>query len=128
VDASIAVPVRSPADRVARRILALPPDAPRVSLVDAQNAFHRSIFISASRCLLTYVLLPVLRPLLDLTRGVGPAVGIVLSAVSMVAIIFAARRFFAADHPWRWKYTVLGGGVFIFVVMQAVLDIAALVD
>lgn len=129
VDTTAAVlPVRSPADRFARRVLGLPPDAPRVSLIDAQSAFNRSILISATRCLLTYVVLPVLAPLVDLTSEFGPILGILLSAVSMVAIIFAMRRFFAADHPWRWKYTALGGGVFIFVVVQAVIDVAALLD
>jgi len=128
VDAAVTVPVRTPADRVARRVLGLPPDAPRVSLVEAQSAFNRSILISATRCLLTYVVLPVLRPLLDLTGGVGPVVGIALSLVSMVAIVFAARRFFGADHPWRWKYAALGGGVFIFVVVQAIIDLGTLLD
>jgi len=128
VEAAVIAPVRTPADRMARKLLGLAPDAPRVSLVDAQSAFNRSILISATRCLLTYVVLPVVRPLLDLTGGVGPAVGIALSLVSMVAIVFAARRFFGADHPWRWKYAALGGGVFVFVVVQAIIDIGALLD
>jgi hypothetical protein len=115
-------PVRSPADRRMRRVLRLPEDGPRVSFVEAQNAFSKSMYVSATRCLLTYIVLPVLAPLVDLSGGVGPVLGLVLSLVSMVAIVAATRRFFAADHAWRWRYTLIGGGVFVLLVVQAVVD------
>lgn len=119
-------PVRSAADRRARRLLRLPQDGPRVSIVAAQSAFSRSLWISATRCLLTYVVLPVLAPLVDLSGGVGPVLGLALGAVSMVAIGFSIRRFFAADHKWRWRYSAIGGGVFVLLVVQAVIDIVDL--
>jgi hypothetical protein len=96
--------------------------------MDAQRAFSRSIWISASRCLLTYVLLPILGPLLGLSGAVGPVLGLALGAVSMVAIVFATRRFFAADHRWRWAYAAIGGAVFVLLIIQAVIDVVALVS
>jgi hypothetical protein len=127
VDAVISVPARSAADRWARRVLRLPENGPRTSIIDAQNAFSRSIAISATRCLLTYVVLPFLVPLVNLSGVIGPVVGLLLGAVSMVAIVLATRRLFAADHRWRWAYVGLGGGVFVLLIVQAVIDIAALV-
>jgi len=38
------------------------------------------------------------------------------------------RRFWRADHRWRWGYTVLGGGILVLLVIQAVGDIAALIS
>jgi hypothetical protein len=125
--ADVAV-VRSPADRRMRRILRLPVDGPKTSIFDAQNAFSRSIAISAARCLLTYVFLPVLRPVVDLSGGAGPALGILLSVVSVVAIVAATRRFFAADHTWRWTYLCVGGAIAAWLVVQAGLDLADLLD
>ena len=84
--------------------------------------------ISAARCLFTYVLLPVLRPLIDLSGGVGPALGLAVGLVSMVAIAFSVRRFFAADHKYRWHYTVVGGSIFLLLIWQSVLDVQALLD
>ena len=110
-----------------RRLLLLPEDAPRVSLIDAQKAFSRSIVISGTRCLLTYIALPLLAPIVDLSGAVGPIIGLVLGVVSMVAIFFATRRFFAADHRWRWGYTAIGGAIFVFLVISVGFDIAALV-
>lgn len=117
---------RSPADRTMRRLLLLPVDGPKASIFGAEGAFQKSIAISAIRCLITYVLLPVLRPLIDLSGGVGPVLGLVVGAVSMVAIAFSVRRFFAADHKYRWHYTVVGGGIFVLLVWQSVLDVQAL--
>ena len=119
--------IRSAADRRMRRLLRLPVDGPRASLVDVHSAFSRSIAISATRCLLTYVMLPLLAPVIHLKGGLGPVLGLVIGAVSVVAIIAATRRFFAADHRWRWGYVAIGGTILVFLAVQAALDIADLV-
>jgi hypothetical protein len=125
--APLQAPVRSEADRRMRRLLRLPEDAPRGSILGAQNAFSRSIAISAVRCLLTYVLIPLVGLGAGVSGSVAPAIGLVLGLVSMVAIVFAMRRLFAADHKWRWWYAGIGGTVFVFLVVGTGVDIAALV-
>ena len=119
-------PARSGADRAMRRLLRLPEDAPGGSLLDAQNAFSRSLVLSATRCLLTYVVIPVLGPVLGLSGGVGPVLGLLLGAVSTVAIVAATRRFFLADHRWRWAYAGIGGAILVLLAVQAVFDVAEL--
>jgi hypothetical protein len=126
VPLTTAVPTRSPADRRMRRLLRLPEDAPRVSIIDAQHAFGTSIAISGVRCLLTYVVIPLLGPLLGLSGAVGPVLGLVLGTISMIAIFFATRRFFAADHKYRWWYAAIGGTIFVLLGVQAAIDIASL--
>lgn len=120
-------PERSPADRAMRRVLRLPEDAPRCSLFAAQSLFGKSIAISGIRCLITYIALPLLRPVVDLSGGVGPALGLVIGAISMVFIVLGVRRFFAADHRWRWWYAGIGGAILVLLTVQAVIDVAALV-
>lgn len=119
-------PTRSAWDRRARRLLALDPDAPRASLFGAHGAFSKSIAISATRCLITYILLPLMAPVVDLSGGVGPFLGLGLSIVSVVAIFFATRRFFAADHKYRWAYAGIGGGIVVLLVVQGIIDLVAL--
>ncbi len=120
-------PARSDADRFVRRLLFLDPEAPKVSILGAESAFQKSIAISAIRCLITYIALPLLRPVVDLSGGVGPVLGLVVGTVSMVAIVFAARRFFAADHKWRWGYGAIGGSILVLLTWQAVVDVRALI-
>jgi hypothetical protein len=115
----------SPLDAFMRRLLRLPAGAGAGQT--AEKAFGTSLLVSTVRCLLTYVLLPLLKPVVDLTGGVGPVVGLVIGAVSATAIVYSMRRFWRANHRWRWGYTVLGGGILVLLAVQAVRDVAALV-
>jgi hypothetical protein len=119
-------PARSSADVRMRRLLRIPDDAARGSARGAENAFSTSLVISGLRCLLTYLILPVLGPVVGVAGGVGPVLGLVAGTVSFVAIVASMRRFFRADHRWRWRYTAVGGVVLVFLVVQAVLDVAHL--
>jgi hypothetical protein len=120
VDSAVA---RSDADCAMRRVLRLPPDGPRPTRGAAQQAFSRSVWISAARCLLTYIVLPILGPVVGFSGRVGPVLGLTVGAVSMVAIVASIRRFFAADHRWRWRYTAIGGSILVLLVIQSVIDV-----
>ena len=111
-------------DAFMRRLLRVP-SAPGAEEA-ARKAFGASIALSTVRCLLTYIVLPLLKPVVDLTGGVGPALGLLIGTVSAVAIVASMRRFWAADHRWRWGYTAIGGGILVLLVIQAVGDVAAL--
>lgn len=119
-------PTRSPADRRMRRLLRLPPDGAPVSIFSANNALSSSIAISAIRCLFTYIAIPFLLPLVNLSGRVGPVIGILLSLASVTAIVIATRRFFGADHKWRWGYAIFGGTVLVWLVVQTGFDLADL--
>jgi hypothetical protein len=125
--APMPTPIRSDADRRMRRLLRLPEDAPQGSILGAQNAFSRSIAISAVRCLLTYIVIPAVGLAIGISGAVAPAIGLVLGVVSMTAIFFAMRRLFAADHKWRWWYTGIGGTVFVFILVGTAIDLGALI-
>ncbi len=113
-----------PADAFMRRLLRVRTgEATREA---AQKAFSTSILLSTVRCLLTYVILPLLKPVVDLSGGVGPVLGLVIGTVSAVAIVMSMRRFWAADHKWRWAYTAVGGAILALLLGQAVGDVAAL--
>ena len=118
--------VRSDADRRMRALLRIHETPVGVTPKSAENAFSKSILISATRCLLTYVAIPLLGPLLNFSGAVGPVLGILLGIASMVAIIYSMRRFFAADHKFRWKYTAIGGAIIVLLVVQMVIDVVDL--
>lgn len=114
---------RSANDVRMRRLLRIDPNAPKVSLIDAHNAFSRSVFVSGVRCLATYIVLPLLAPIIGLSGAVGPLVSILLSAVSVTAIIISARRFFGSDHKWRWVHAYIGTAILLLLAVSAVLDV-----
>jgi len=112
------------ADAFVRRILRVPADGDPGR--NAEKVFGRSVLLSALRCTLTYVVLPLLKPLIDLSGGVGPVLGLIIGTVSAVAIIASMRRFWRAGHRFRWYYTVIGGTILVLLVVSGVKDIASL--
>ena len=112
-----------------RRILFLPAAGAPSSIVGTEGVFSKSILISAARCLLMYVVLPLLAPILHLTGSVtAPIIGSVLAIVSMGAITYSMRRFFGSDHKYRWGYAAVGGTIFVFMAVSAGIDINALIS
>lgn len=97
----------SRADAVVRRVLFIPPGPGGASDDDAQRLFSTSILISALRCLLTYIVFPVVTPLVGALSGVAPVIGIPIAVVALVFDVLGIRRFFVAGHRLRWPVTAI---------------------
>jgi len=123
---NVATVARPAADVAVRRLLRIP-EGQAASVDSAQRAFSTSVLVSAIRCTLTYLVLPFLAPALGLAAGVGPAIGIPVGVVAIACNVMTIRRFWAADHRWRWAYTALSLTVIALLVVLMVRDIAALV-
>jgi hypothetical protein len=102
------------------------PAAQPVDDASLYRAFNRSVVISGIRCTLTYLVLPYLAPLLGLTGGLGPGLGLVIGIAAITANVFTIRRFWAAQHRWRWVVTAVSTGVIALLVVLMARDIAAL--
>ncbi len=122
----VATAPRPAADVAVRRLLRIP-DGPAATEGAAQRAFSTSILVSATRCLLTYIVLPFVAPALGLAAGVGPAIGIPVGIVAIGCNVLTIRRFWAADHRWRWAYTAVSLSVIVLLVVLLVDDLASLI-
>ena len=123
---NVATAPRPAADVAVRRLLSIPAGPP-ASEGAAQRAFSTSILVSATRCTLTYLVLPFLAPALGLAAGVGPAVGIPIGVVAIGSNVLTIRRFWAADHRWRWAYTAIALTVIALLLVLMVEDVLGLV-
>lgn len=110
------------ADRGMRRVLG-------VRAVDlrsgegAHRTFRISVVISALRCIITYVAVPVVVPLLSLSGWVAAPVGLALCLVAAANGVISLRRFWRADHPQRWTYTVFITIVFAILTVATVTEL-----
>jgi len=93
----------------------------------AARAFSISVLVSAARCLLTYVALPFLAPLIGIGSGVGPVLGLAIGVVAITANVMSIRRFWSGRHPWRWPVTVLNVAFIVLVTVFVAGDVASLV-
>ena len=117
----------SPADVRMRRLLRLPEGPATGSEASARSALERSLLVSTVRCLLTYIVLPFVAPVLGVATGVAPVVGLVVGLVAIGFNVASIRRFWRADHRYRWHYTALSGTVIALLVWLVVLDVIDLV-
>lgn len=115
------------ADRFMRRVLGVNGlDQSRGASEGAHRAFRVSVLVSAIRCLITYVLIPVLVPILSLSGWVAAPIGIALCVVAVVNGIISVRRFWRSDHPHRWTYTGFIGVVFVILAVAMISDLSRL--
>jgi hypothetical protein len=124
---NVATAPRPAADVAMRRLLRIP-EGHTASERAAQRAFSTSVLVSATRCTLTYLVLPFLLPALGLAAGVGPAIGIPVGLVAIASNVATIRRFWAADHRWRWAYTALALTVIALLLVLLAEDVASLVS
>jgi hypothetical protein len=117
---------RSAADRFVRRLLFIPDSAGAPTNRQAERVFQRSMLISGIRCFLTYVIFPFVLPALGIITSVGPLIGVTIGSVALVCDVFAIRRFFAADHRWRWHFSAIALAVIGLLTVLVVQDLADL--
>ncbi|WP_324653241.1 hypothetical protein [Georgenia sp. H159] len=110
------------ADRLMRRLLGVT-GISRTSGTGAHRAFRISVVTSGVRCLITYLVVPVLVPVLSLAGWVAAPIGIALCVVAVVNGVVAVRRFWMSDHRSRWMYTAFMGVVFAILAVAMSTEI-----
>ena len=102
-------------DRTVARVLSVQPQplVPRQAVATtSSHPFETALLISAVRCTVRYVVLPIVLPLLGVatsaTLGIvtGAALGILLTldVIATIAIVATLRRLWQLHHPRRWQY------------------------
>ncbi len=112
---------RSPADRIARKVLLIGDADPQ-----ALMSLKGSLVLSAIRCVITYAILPALSPLIGWSGAVARPVSIALSLAAVALAVFSLRRVWLADWAYRWSYTAFIAVVLGFLGWFIVLDTRAL--
>ena len=105
------------------RLLRVPTAAKPIDESETHRIFSASIFLSALRCLLSYIVLPVVLPAIGVAKGVGPAVGIPVGILALVFDYRGIRRFWLANHRQRWAFTALYAVVGTMVLALVIVDI-----
>jgi hypothetical protein len=112
---------RSRADRLARRILRIEDEVP-----GALFPMRGSLVLSAVRCLVTYVAIPLLVPVFGWLTPLAAPLSLVLTVVAGAMAITSLRRVWAANWSGRWGYTAFAVTVLLALAGLLVVDLAAL--
>ena len=96
--------------------------APITNDVDTR-VFSTSMVISGIRCALAYVVLPFLAPLVGISSGVGPWIGLPLGLVAIAANVLSIRRFWNSDHRWKWPMSLINAAVIGLLTVLVTSDL-----
>lgn len=95
---------------------------------EAHRGFRVSMAVSGVRCLITYLLVPILVPILGFAGVFAAPVGILLCLVAGVNGVVSVRRFWIGDHRSRWMYTWFIAVVFVILAVAMATDISRMVS
>lgn len=99
----------------------------QISAESAQRAFNWAIVISGIRCLIAYILLPFIIPIIGIAEGVGPWLGIGIGLVAIVANLFSIRRFSRSTHRWRTPVIAINCVVIALLLVLMAIDVSAVI-
>jgi len=114
---------RSRADEAMRHLLRVPDQRKPIPESATHKIFGTSILLSATRCLLSYIVLPILLPLLGLAKGVGPIIGIPVGVLALTFDVLGIRRFWLADHHQKWLFSAVYAVVGAMVLSLLIVDL-----
>jgi O-antigen/teichoic acid export membrane protein len=110
---------RTPADRFMRRLLRVGDVVDKNAILGARRNTTAAIVVSGIRCIITYLLIPILAPIV----GLSGAASAPLSVLAIYMGISGVRRFWIADHRARWAYTTFIGVVVVLLLIGIVVDV-----
>lgn len=116
------------ADRFMRRLLRVGDDVDRNAILGARRNTTAALMISGIRCTITYLLIPILAPVLGFLEVFGPPLTITLSLVAIGMGISGVRRFWMADHKHRWAYTGFIALVNVLLLIGIGFEIRSLIS
>jgi hypothetical protein len=64
--------------------------------------------------------------MLGAATNAAPAIGLPIGIVALVFDVRGIRRFWLANHRWRWPITALYSAVIVLVMILVISDIAHL--
>lgn len=116
------------ADRFMRKMLRVTAtDSSATAERDAHRGFRTSMIVSGVRCLITYLLVPILVPIIGFAGILAAPIGIALCVIAAVNGIYSVRRFWVSNHRARWMYTGFIAFIFVVLAIAMVTDISRIV-
>lgn len=109
-------------DRTIERILRVKPVEARTVTEErsAENTFMASMLFTGIRCVLEYIVLPFVLPLLNLSNTIAVPLVLAVNAVALTALIHSVRKFWAIDYKHKRAFlgvAIIGGAILILFMI-----------
>lgn len=92
----------------------------------AENALTISLLFSGARCILQYVVLPFLLPIIGVAADATVPILLLINLIAIVSIFLSLRRFWTIGYRHRWSYLAVAVAALALLVAFTLYDIAKL--
>lgn len=93
---------------------------------NAERAFSLSLLFSGVRCILQYVVLPFILPLVGIAGEFSIYISLVINVAAIAAILYSLRTFWRIGYKYRLQYLPVALTALVLLTAFIVLDIATL--
>jgi hypothetical protein len=109
-------------DRTVERILRVTPVESRTVTEErsAENTFMASMLFTGIRCVLEYIVLPFVLPLLNLSNTIAVPLVLAVNVIALTALIHSVRKFWAIDYKHKRAFlgvAIVGGAILILFMI-----------
>lgn len=116
-------------DQFVRKIFSTRPTTALTEAEDQEKtrgAFGLSVAFSGIRCIIQYMILPFVLPVIGIAGQFANYVSAIINIVAIVTIIITLRHFWRINYKYKWAYSALAIPALLTLVAFMVLDINTL--
>ena len=88
---------------------------------DAQRAFKFSLIFTGVRCILQYIVLPFILPVIGIASSTALPLLLLINIFAIVSMLFSVRRFWQINYQYKWQYLLMA-----LVILAALTGFIAL--
>ncbi|MFN8421726.1 MAG: hypothetical protein U0528_21140 [Anaerolineae bacterium] len=115
-------------DAIVARILFIKPQAAAVnanpSVKTAERAFGYSLLLSAVRCIIKYVLLPFVLPLIGIAGGLATGITLLINVIAILSLVASVRTLWRINYSRKWSYLAVAVAAMIFISFFILFDLS----
>jgi hypothetical protein len=89
----------------------------------ATRTYNLSLMLSAGRCVIQYVVLPFVLPLVGVAGEAATGISLAINLVAILAIIASVRRLWQINYARKWAYLCVAAGALVFIVFFILFDL-----
>lgn len=97
------------------------------SVEQAERTFGVSLMISAVRCILQYVILPFVLPVIGVASEAAVPISLTINVIAVGLIVYSLRRFWRIGYARRWQYLPVALAALLILGVFITLDIRSLI-
>lgn len=92
----------------------------------AERTFNLSLAISGVRCIIQYMILPFVLPLVGVAVEWAVPISLAINLIAIAAIFFSLRRFWQTNYKGKWQYLIIALFALIFIGVFTYTDLTRL--